>query len=278
MQWKEMTLTRDEHCSFYCRTIGEGQPLLMIHGAACDSEFFIDTAPILAQKYQVILYDRSGYGRSVQDETCVAKDCTAYFNGQGDDGAWILQQLAPDRKAIVVGCSCGAAVASYLAARHPEVVERVFLHEPPFYSLLPDYKEGWDRIEGIFEAIGQGKYNRALNRFLLFLGSNSAPSKKPMTEAEMENFTANGLVFIRNEFAHGFDKDFRVPQMRGKVNISVLWGLDGEGTPLAVCAGRLAEALDCPLYAIPGGHNAAREDPEDFAQAVMQLVDKEKNV
>ncbi len=275
MQWKELTLTRDERCSFYCRTIGEGQPLLLIHGAACDSEFFIDTAPILAQKYQVILYDRSGYGRSVQDENYVARDCTEYFNAQGDDGAWILEQVAPGQKAIVVGCSCGAAVASYLAARHPEVVDQVFLHEPPFYSLLPDYKESWDLIEGIFEAIEKGKYNRALNRFLLFLGSNSAPSKKPMTEAEMINFTANGLVFIRNEFAFGFDKDFHVPQMKCKVNLSVLWGEEGKDTPLAVCAARLSKALECPLYAIPGGHNAAREDPEDFAQAIMKLVERE---
>ena len=175
----------------------------------------------------------------------------------------------------MVGCSCGAAVASYLAARHPEVVDQVFLHEPPFYSLLPDYKDSWDLIEGIFEAIEKGKYNRALNRFLMFLGSNSAPSKKPMTEAEMINFTANGLVFIRNEFTFGFDKDFCVPQMKSKVNLSVLWGEDGKDTPLAVCAGRLAKTLECPLYAIPGGHNAAREDPEDFAQAIMKLVESE---
>ena len=275
MQWKEITLQRDDRNSFYCRTIGEGQPLLLIHGAACDSEFFIDTAPVLAQKYQVIIYDRSGYGRSVLDDEQVARDCTEYFNGQGDDGAWILEQLVPGQKAIVVGCSCGAAVASYLAARHPEVVDKVLVHEPPFYSLLPDYKESWDLIEGIFEAIEAKKYNRALNRFLLFLGSNSAPSKKPMTEAEMNNFTANGLVFVRNEFTFGFDKDFGVPKLKGEVDISVLWGEDGKDTPLAVCAGRLAKLLDCPLYAIPGGHNAAREDPEDFAQAVMKIVERE---
>lgn len=272
MQWNHVMLKREDQCTFYCRTIGEGTPLLLIHGAACDSEFYIDSAPLLAKHYQVIVYDRSGYGLSVQDEGSIARDCTEYFNRQGDDGAWILQQLAPGKKAVVIGCSCGAAVASYLASRHPDVVERLFLHEPPFYSLLPDFKESWDLIDGIFEAIEKGKYNRALNRFLLFLASNSAPSKKPMTEAEMDNFARNGLVFIRNEFAFGFDKDFLVPPLSPQVNVSVLWGEDGEGTALAVCAGRLAQKIGCPLHMIPGGHNAAREDAEDFTKAILTLL------
>lgn len=275
MQFKQVKLTREDNCVFNCRVMGEGTPLLMIHGAACDSEFFVDSAPLLARHYQVIIYDRSGYGQSTQNEGNIARNCTEYFNRQGDDGAWVLQQLAPGQKAVVIGCSCGAAVASYMVSRHPDLVERVFLHEPPFYSLLPDFRESWTLIDGVLEAIGQGKYNRALNRFLLFLASNSAPSKKPMTEAEMDNFNVNGMAFIRNEFSFGFDKEFLVPSIPAEVSVDVLWGEDGEGTPLAICAGRLAKQLNCPLHMVPGGHNAARDDAERFVPAMLKLLGKE---
>ena len=40
MQWQEHLLHRDDGSTFFCRTVGEGQPLLLIHGAAVDSEFF----------------------------------------------------------------------------------------------------------------------------------------------------------------------------------------------------------------------------------------------
>lgn len=272
VQWKEITLKREDQCSFFCRTVGEGTPLLLIHGAAVDSEFFIETAPALAEHYQVITYDRSGYGRSTREHPYTAQSSAEYFSVQGDDAAWILEQLVPGKKAIVIGCSCGAAVAAYLASRHPEMVEQVFLHEPPIYSLMPDDESCWELIDGIHEAYAQGKYNRALNRFLLFLGSSSAPSKKPMTEAEMDNFAVNGMAFIKQEFPFAFDRRFPVPAMQSGTKIAVLWGADGEGKPLVECARLVAEKLECPLHMIPGGHNEARENPEVFAQAVMNLL------
>ena len=272
MMWKEVTLTREDQCNFYCRLIGDGKPLLLIHGAAVDSEFFIETAPAFSGNFQAVTYDRSGYGHSTRGDVPEAQCSAEYFGQQGDDAAWVIRQLFPGQKATVIGCSCGAAVAAYLAARHPDLVERVFLHEPPIYSLMPDDEECWQLIDGIREAYDQGKYNRALNRFLLFLGSSSAPSKKPMTEAEMDNFMVNGMAFIRQEFRFAFDRAFPVPEMQTGTDVAVLWGEDGVGKPLVECAARTAEKLDCPLYMIPGGHNAAREDPEIFAQAVLNLL------
>lgn len=275
MQWNEITLTREDQYSLYCRTIGDGEPLLLIHGAACDSEFFVDTAPLLARHYHVILYDRSGYGHSKQEEEPVARNSKEYFSNQGDDAAWVLRQLAPGQKAVVIGCSCGAVVASYLTARHPGQIERVLLHDPPVYSLVPENKECWQLIDGIHEAASKGKYFRALNRFLLLLGPNSDPCKSPMTDAELDSFMANGLEFIRRELKFAFDSEFSLPQMPPGISLTVLLGADSSGIALAECASRVAEALNCPLHIIPGGHNAARESPGLFAQAVLNLLQGE---
>lgn len=272
MQWQETLLRREDGCSFYCRTMGEGQPLLLIHGAAVDSEFFLETGALLAEHFRVIIYDRGGYGRSVEEQELQINDCAEYFNRQGDDAAYVVSSLAPGEKARVIGCSCGAAVAGFFAARHPDLVERVLMHEPPIYALMEDDMDSWGLINSINEALDKGKYHRALNRFLLFLHSSSSSSEKEMTETEMDNFMVNGMIFIRREFRHGFDQNMMIPPLSDETHPALLWGNDGVGMPLVECAHRVAKVLGCPIHEINGGHNAARETPEAFARDVLPLL------
>lgn len=272
MQWQEHTLCRADGSSFFCRTMGQGRPLLLIHGAAVDSEFFYEVGQYFAPHYRVITYDRSGFGRSVRADDPTEMTCKDYFIGQGDDAAFVLESLAPGEKALVVGCSCGGAIAGFFAGYHPELVERVLIHEPPIYALMEDDLTGWEHIRAIHEALDKGKYNRALNRFLLFLTDSSSTSDKPMTEAEMDNFMTNGLNFMRFEFRHGFDHDLMVPSLPAEVHPAILRGLDSEGRPLYVCAQRVSDMLGCPVREVRGGHNAAREIPEEFAADVLPLL------
>ena len=272
MQWQEHLLHRDDGSTFFCRTVGEGQPLLLIHGAAVDSEFFYELGPCLAEHYRVIAYDRSGFGRSVRGTDPAGLSCKEYFIGQGDDAAFVVERLAPGEKALVIGCSCGGAIAGFFAGYHPELVERVLIHEPPIYALMEDDRTGWEHIESIHQSLDKGKFTRALNRFLLFLSESSSTADKPMTEAEMDNFMTNGLQFMRYEFRHGFDRDLMVPSLPAEVHPALLRGSDSEGMPLWVCAERVSKLLDCPLHVVSGGHNAAREIPEVFAREVLPLL------
>ena len=272
MQWQEHKLCRADGSSFFCRTMGEGRPLLLIHGAAVDSEFFYEVGQYFAPYYRVITYDRNGFGRSVRADDPTEMTCKDYFIGQGDDAAFVLESLAPGEKARVVGCSCGGAIAGFFAGYHPELVERVLIHEPPIYALMDDDLRGWEHIHAIHESLAKGKYNRALNRFLLFLTDSSSTSDKPMTEAEMDNFMTNGLNFMRFEFRHGFDHDLMVPSLPAEVHPAILRGKDSAGMPLSECALRVSKRLSCPLYDVRGGHNAAREIPEEFASDVLPLL------
>ena len=56
------------HGTLFCRREGSGPTLLLIHGVACDSEFFRQASAILAEHFTVISYDRRGYSRSVPAE------------------------------------------------------------------------------------------------------------------------------------------------------------------------------------------------------------------
>lgn len=269
MVWNERFITVEDGTELFCREAGEGTPLLMIHGAACDSEFFFSLGARMSEQYRVILYDRRGYGRSGISVTG-AHDSTAHFSRLASDAACVLRQMDA-AGAVVLGCSYGALAALYLAYQYPELVSRTLLHEPPAYSMLPDDAEGWEKIGVILRCIEQRKFVRALNRFLLFLASASAPSERPMTEAEEESFMRNGLYFIEHEFAFGFDRSLAVPRLSGQTNPAFLRGTNGTGTPLWECAGRLAERQGCAVYDVPGGHNGARERPDEFGDALCGL-------
>ena len=56
------------HGTLFCRREGGGPLLLLIHGVACDSEFFREASAILSKKFTVISYDRRGYSRSIPAE------------------------------------------------------------------------------------------------------------------------------------------------------------------------------------------------------------------
>ena len=270
MVWNERFITAGDGTRLFCREAGEGTPLLLIHGAACDSEFFLSLGARMWPRYRVILYDRRGYGRSGVNVTG-AGDSTAYFSRLASDAACVLRQLDA-AGAAVLGCSYGALVAVYLAHQYPELVNRTLMHEPPAYSLMPDDAEGWEKIGDILRCIEQRKFVRALNRFLLFLASASAPSERPMAEAEAESFMRNGLYFIEHEFAFGFDRSLAVPLLSGQTNPAFLRGANGAGTSLWECARRLAERQKCPVYDFPGGHNGAREQPDEFGDALCGLL------
>ena len=73
--------------TLFCRREGSGPALLLIHGVACDSEFFRQASAILAEHFTVISYDRRGYSRSIPAEG--EKDFSVWAHA--DDAAEIIR-------------------------------------------------------------------------------------------------------------------------------------------------------------------------------------------
>lgn len=72
------------HGTLFCRKEGKGPLLFLIHGVACDSEFFRQTSAILSDYFTVISYDRRGYSRSIPAE------------GETDFSVWAHAEDAAD--------------------------------------------------------------------------------------------------------------------------------------------------------------------------------------
>jgi len=99
---------------------GEGNPLVMIHGAQGDQTMFNSFAPIFTQKYRVLTFDQRGSGLS-------EKPSGDYSIAQlADDTAALMTHVGFDR-ADIIGVSMGGMIALEFALRHPNRVRALVL-------------------------------------------------------------------------------------------------------------------------------------------------------
>jgi pimeloyl-ACP methyl ester carboxylesterase len=116
----DMTLTRDGVTINY-RTIGSGEPVLLIHGYGDNLKMWAGPADSIATTHRVIVVDTRGFGRSSKPA-----GVTNYGQAMVDDLVAVLDATGSS-SAHVVGYSMGAGLAASLALSHPERVRTVTL-------------------------------------------------------------------------------------------------------------------------------------------------------
>ncbi|HEX6278404.1 MAG TPA: alpha/beta fold hydrolase, partial [Pyrinomonadaceae bacterium] len=98
----------------------KGPALMLVHGYGDSSFSFSRTAPLIDQRYRIIVPDQRGHGESDKPESGYAmKDLAADLAG--------LMDALNIRSATVVGHSMGSFVSMQLALDHPSKVERLVL-------------------------------------------------------------------------------------------------------------------------------------------------------
>ena len=98
---------------------GQGEPVVFLHGGLANAAYWGLQVPDVARRYQVIVMDSRGHGRSTRDDRPYGYDLMA------DDVIGLLDFLAIKR-AAVVGWSDGGILGLDLAMRYPERVSKVF--------------------------------------------------------------------------------------------------------------------------------------------------------
>ena len=100
---------------------GEGEPLLLIPYLAADHACYAFQLPAYTEHFRCISVDLPGSGESDKPAGPYSTE------GYADQLAGFLAAIGVER-AHVAGVSLGAAVATHLAARHPERVRSLSLH------------------------------------------------------------------------------------------------------------------------------------------------------
>jgi len=115
-----------DKASLYCREIGQGQPLIVLHGGPdFDHSYLLPDLDRLADAFRLIYYDQRGRGRSADqvlpEEVTLASEI--------DDLDMVRQHFHVKSPALL-GHSWGTVLALQYALRHPERVSHMILMNP----------------------------------------------------------------------------------------------------------------------------------------------------
>lgn len=135
---------------------GEGDPVILVHGALGDYRTWIGQIQPLSQNYKVISYSRRyHYPNPWPHDT---SDYTV--NIHAEDLAAFIQSLDLG-KVHLIGHSVGGFTSLLVARDHPELVRSVTLGEPPVMSLLVSSSHG----ESVFQNFMQNAIVPSNNAF-----------------------------------------------------------------------------------------------------------------
>ncbi|MGW1375722.1 alpha/beta fold hydrolase [Streptomyces sp. NPDC002446] len=283
--------------TLHYETRGSGPVLLLIPGGSADAGLYAGMAPDLATRHTVVSYDPRGLSRSPLDGPLADQSVEVW----SDDARRLLDLLAPDDEASVLGCSSGAIVAVDLLARHPGRLRKVVAHEPPLLQLLEDPAPHMALFAEVREVFRTEGVAAAMIRFSEALGaepsepsserpagqperrasepSSDEPSKRPTDlPPEIQEMSArmhaNLPVFLDHMLCPFSSTTPDLAALRTAAHKLVpAAGRDSRGqVPIYGPVSRLAGLLGSELVEFPGGHLGAVESPKEFAKQLLEVL------
>jgi pimeloyl-ACP methyl ester carboxylesterase len=252
---------------------GRGPTLLLISGGACDADQWSAIAPMLADDFTVLTYDRRGYSRSSGPANWTSTSVTE----QADDAVALLRalDLSP---ATVLGHSSGASIACSLVERHPEIVRHALVYEPPLLAVVPRGEDVLGAMrDSIERAMAEGGAARALEAFIRGnAGDQAFEEWRAASEpAAYERTVANAGVFFELELPAfiGFVPDVAAMRRPG-LPVTVLIGTEDLEAWLGAAGKWLASETGAKLVEVPGGHGGFATHTAELVQVVRKLAAK----
>jgi pimeloyl-ACP methyl ester carboxylesterase len=242
--------------------VGEGPPLVLVHGAAVDSRMWRPQLTALAGDFAVVAWDEPGAGRSSD----VPADFALADYAHCLAALVVALDLGP---AHVAGLSWGGTVALELYRHHPGLVATL---------ILVDTYAGWKgslpaeevraRVEGVRQMLAGADHLFDPTLPGLFAGDPPAEFVPLLEEmaAAVRPASMRPALFAMGE------ADLRDVLSRIAVPTLLVWGELDARSPLTV-ASQFEEAIpDAKLVVIPGaGHVSNLEQPEAFNDVVREF-------
>jgi pimeloyl-ACP methyl ester carboxylesterase len=241
--------------------VGDGPPLVFVHGAATDGRLWEPQLAALADEFTVVAWDEPGAGRSSdvppEFELADYADCLAALLG--------ALALGPVHLA---GLSWGGTVALELYRRRPELVATLILADTyaGWKGSLPE-EEVRVRVEGVRAMVGAAEhFDPTLPG--LFAGDPPAefvPLMEEMAAGVRPESMKTALLVMAEADLRAVLPGIAVPTL-------LIWGEHDARSPLGV-AHQLEEAIpDAELVVIPdAGHVSNLEEPDRFNDAVRRF-------
>ena len=245
---------------------GDGPSVLMVMGATGVGAHFEQVAPLLADEFTVVTYDRRGNGRSPRPEGWTETSAEE----QADDATALLDALGLS-PAAVFGTSGGAVFALCMLVRHPGAVRGAILHEPALFALFDD-PDGTRAI--VKDLVAQGMQEDglpgALEQFWRFVaGDASWEGLEPGLREQMLDSAGTYFGLERGRFDAYVPPDDVLAAIAVPVAVMM-----GESTrPIFVQASRrLAERLGVEVTRVAGAHAAYLDHAPELAEVMRPFL------
>jgi pimeloyl-ACP methyl ester carboxylesterase len=259
-----------------CRVVGDGPPIVFVHGLLVDSRLWDGVVEHLAEGHRCIVADYPmGSHRLPMNE-----DADLSPPGLARIITMVMDDLGVER-ATIVGNDTGGAVSQILAANHPERVERLVLtncdtfeHFPPFpFSLLTPVA----KMPGGMAMLQAGQRFAAVRRM-----SYAPLVKRPLSQELVDSWLepASSDPGIRRDLVkilRGIDKRHTLEaaeRLRGfERPIRFAWATDDRFFKRAHAERLAAQVPDARIEDIPGaGTFVPLDEPARVAELVAQFV------
>jgi pimeloyl-ACP methyl ester carboxylesterase len=255
----EMSVVRANGLEIAYERVGEGPPLVLVHGAAVDGRMWAPQLAGLAGQFTVIAWDEPGAGRSADVPS------TFSLADYADCLAGLIDGLQLER-AHVAGLSWGGTLVLELYRRRPELVGTL---------LLVDTYAGWKgslpaeevrgRIEGVRRMLTADEH--PFDPTLPGLFAGEPPAEYATLLSTMAAVVRPESMRTALEVMAEADLSDLLPRI--EVPTLLLWGEQDARSPLSVAREFEAAIPGAELVVIPGaGHVSNLERAREFNEAV----------
>lgn len=261
----------------YYEVAGSGERVVLTHGAWSDGRTWEAVVERMADRFQVVTWDRRGHSRSQ--------------NGSGPgscrqdagDLAALIRQLGQG-PVNVVGNSAGGNVVLNLVSMYPELVRSASTHEPGPFAVLesstdPDLQrlieEDKDNSTRVEQLIDSGEYGRAA-RFFLDEVAVGPGAWDQLPEQRRKILEANAPQ-VPDDLRDAWDINSVDLGTLASLDLPLLVSSGTESPPLEAAAaeGLVALVPTARLQVLGGaGHIPHRTHPDEYAAMLTRFIDQ----
>ena len=254
---------------FHCQIDGkEDAPTIVLsHGLATDLHMWDDVVPALAREYRVFRYDARGHGRSP------ATPAPYSLSELGADVIGLLD-AADLGQVHFVGLSMGGMVGMGLGVEHGDRLASLTVCDARGHA-PPQYRDAWagrcDAVrQGGIEAMVEPSVSRWFTPAFQSRPDDMERMRQMVRRTSSEGYCGCAMAL------RDLDYERRLPEL--KVPTLYLVGDGDNGAPPEVMAKMHAATPGSQYIEIAeAGHMSAVEQPEAFAEAILQFLNDTEN-
>lgn len=250
--------------------VGEGDPVILLHGIPTWSYLYHDVADQLAAQHRIIAPDFIGHGNSDQrdmfDRSLTAQ-CSMIL---------ALMDHLGLASAAFVGHDTGGGVALMMAIQNPQRVDRLILSNIVAYDSWPI-----DDMIDISRPDWKAKSADEIKDFLLAGFKDGLSRKTRLTDEFVEGIVApyvtevGKISLIRNASGLNTSHTTMLVPRHGEIAAETLlvWGADDPWQPLADGESLAQEIPNARLVKVPNASHWVQQDaPEEWLAHVLPFL------